>query len=155
MIDYFIKESQSTFSGFYLHETEKLLNDLIHLKSDSRKTILWGVSFALLDLAEQHEVDLSHCMIIETGGMKGRRKEITRAELHDILRLKLNARFVFSEYGMTELFSQAYTDGKFKFKPSPWMKIIGRDISDPFQKGVLNETAGINIIDLANYNTIS
>src|SRR5690606_41106229 len=78
-----------------------------------------------------------------------------RTELHDILRLKLNARFVISEYGITELFSQAYTDGKFKFKPSPWMKIIGRDISDPFQKGVLNETAGINIIDLANYNTIS
>jgi hypothetical protein len=113
----------------------------------SRKVILWGVSFALLDLAEKFEVDLSHCLVFETGGMKGRRKEITRAELHATLHDRLKASEIYSEYGMTELLSQAYMQGEFRFKCPPWMKIIS--------KGLLRETAGINVIDLANIQTVS
>src|SRR5690606_37755438 len=90
-----------------------------------------------------------------TGGMKGRRKEITRGELHATLKQKLNADKIFSEYGMTELFSQAYTNGGNIFESPPWMKVIGREITDPFQKGIVEETAGLNVIDLANFATIS
>jgi len=157
MMDHFIRQSGSTYSSYYLYQVDKLLQDIEALRSkDSRKIILWGVSFALLDLAEQHAgIDLSHCLVFETGGMKGRRKEITRAELHTILREKLNVTGIFSEYGMTELLSQAYTRGQFLFTCPPWIKIIGRDITDPLSKGLLRETAGINVIDLANYQTIS
>lgn len=155
MIDSFIKESQSPRSGFYLHDHDKLLRDISQLKGDNRATVLWGVSFALLDLADKYNVDLSHCVIMETGGMKGRRKEITRQELHQVLKDRLNARKIYSEYGMTELLSQAYTTGDFGFKCPPWMKIIGRDLSDPFHRGLLNETSGINVIDLANCHSVS
>lgn len=155
MIDHFIQESRSPFSGFYLYETDKLLNDIQACKNDGRKTILWGVSFALLDLADQYEIDLEHCLIFETGGMKGRRKEITRQELHQYLRARLNAKNIYSEYGMTELLSQAYTLGSTTFFCPPSMKIIGREITDPMRKGLQNETCGINVIDLANWNTIS
>lgn len=156
MMDYFIRESQSSYSSYYLFQIDKLLDDLAKLRHDqSKKIILWGVSFALLDLAEKHPVDLNHCLVFETGGMKGRRKEITRAELHGILQQRLNVSQVYSEYGMTELLSQAYTDGQFRFKCPPWMKIIGRDITDPLSKGLLHETSGINVIDLANIQTIS
>jgi hypothetical protein len=156
MMDHFIRQSNSSYSSYYLFQVDKLLEDLAALRKDtSRKVILWGVSFALLDLAEKFEVDLSHCLIFETGGMKGRRKEITRAELHGILQERLNASHVYSEYGMTELLSQAYTGGEFLFKCPPWMKIIGRDITDPLSKGLLRETAGINVIDLANIQTVS
>ncbi|HEY9007820.1 LuxE/PaaK family acyltransferase [Ohtaekwangia sp.] len=157
MMDYFIRQSQSTYSSYYLFQIDKLLNDLEELRRKrDRKIVLWGVSFALLDLAEQHAgVDLSHCLVFETGGMKGRRKEITRAELHGILRERLHVNQVYSEYGMTELLSQAYTRGQFLFECPPWVKIIGRDITDPLTRGLLGETAGINIIDLANYQTVS
>lgn len=155
MIDFFIKQSGSSVSGFYLHTTETLLRDLDKLRKDSRKTILWGVSFALLDLIEKHQPDLSHCLVFETGGMKGRRKEITRAELHYALTSSLNVRQIYSEYGMTELFSQAYTRGGQHFSCPPWMKVLGREITDPFTKGLLDETSGINVIDLANRDTLS
>jgi phenylacetate-coenzyme A ligase PaaK-like adenylate-forming protein len=156
MMDHFIRNSNSGYSSYYLFQIDKLLDDLARLKTDtSRKVILWGVSFALLDLAEKFEIDLSHCLIFETGGMKGRRKEITRAELHATLTDRLKASHIYSEYGMTELLSQAYTQGEFQFKCPPWMKIIGRDITDPLSKGLLRETAGINVIDLANIQTVS
>jgi phenylacetate-coenzyme A ligase PaaK-like adenylate-forming protein len=155
MMDYFIKNSASAVSGFYLHDHQKLLNDISNVKNDGRKIIVWGVSFALLDLIENGPVDLSYCQIFETGGMKGRRKEITREELHATLRQNLGVEGVYSEYGMTELLSQAYTTGKSLFSPSPWMKCIGRDISDPMHKGLIGENAGLNIIDLANWATIS
>lgn len=155
MMDYFIQQSQSPYSSYYLHQTDKLLKDLEMLRTNSRKVILWGVSFALLDLAEQHHIDLSHCIVFETGGMKGRRKEITRAELHSILHDRLNVQAIYSEYGMTELLSQAYTSGRYTFQCPPWMKIIGRELTDPLTKGLLDETAGINVIDLANFSTIS
>jgi hypothetical protein len=125
------------------------------VRSKGRTAILWGVSYALLDLAEITDLDLSHCIIIETGGMKGRRKEITRQELHQVLRARLNVSRIYSEYGMTELLSQAYTQKGFLFECPSWMKVIGRDILDPFSKGLINENVGLNIIDLANVNSIS
>jgi hypothetical protein len=155
MMDYFIKNSQSEYSAYYLHQTDQLLADVEKLRQTSKKIILWGVSFALLDLAEKHDVDLSHCLVFETGGMKGRRKEITRAALHQTLYERLHVRPVFSEYGMTELLSQAYTTGKYTFKCPPWMRITGREVTDPLRKGLLDETAGINVVDLANFQTIS
>jgi hypothetical protein len=155
MIDHFIRESESPFSGFYLSDISRLLADLEVVKSDSsRTTILWGVSFALLDLAENHSLDLQNCFVFETGGMKGRRKEITRTELHQYLRERFNVKSIHSEYGMTELFSQAYTIENELFKSSRGMKVIGRDLTDPFTKGLLGETCGINVIDLANWHSI-
>jgi hypothetical protein len=155
MIDHFIKASGSSHSGFYLNETEKLVNDLASLKNGSRKVILWGVSFALLDLGEKLAPDLSHCMVFETGGMKGRRREMTRDELHGILCKTLNVKEVYSEYGMTELLSQSYSKGGDRFFCPPWVKIIGRDITDPLHKGLQNQTCGINVIDLANWHSIA
>ena len=155
MLDYFIKKSRSSFSGFYLHDTSKLLEDLEKLKNDGKKTILWGVTFALLDLAERYHPDLNHCIVFETGGMKGRRAEITRPELHSILTEAFQVPEIFSEYGMTELFSQAYTRGSNTFFCPPWMKIIARDLTDPMRKGLLNETGGINVVDFANLDTVA
>ena len=155
MMDYFITHSNSKHSSFYLHDYERLVKKLQELKTDRRKTILWGVSFALLDLAEQYPLDLSHCLVFETGGMKGKRKEITRFELKSILEEKLHVNSLFSEYGMTELLSQAYSKGNHQFRCPPWMKIICRELTDPFEKGLLYETGGINVIDLANWQTVS
>lgn len=154
MMEYFIRNSESPYSGFYLKNISQLLIDLQNLKQDKRKTILWGVSFALLDLAEKHP-DLSHCMVFETGGMKGRRKEIIKSELHQTLRNGLNVEKIYSEYGMTEMLSQAYSNGGDRISCSPWMKIIGRDITDPLKKGLLEETSGINVIDLANWHSMA
>jgi len=155
MMDHFITQSHSRYSGFYLHQVEKLVEDLEMLRHDERKPILWGVSFALLDMADQYKVDLSHVRIFETGGMKGRRKEITRRSLHDIVLDAFCSDAIFSEYGMTELQSQAYTRGGDRFFSPPWMKIVCRDLTDPRQQGLLNETGGINIIDLANWHSIA
>lgn len=154
MMDHFIKKSKSESSGFYLHNLEHLLSDVEKLRKSARKTILWGVSFALLDLAETAP-DLSHCLVFETGGMKGRRAEITRSELHENLKKGLNVPNVYSEYGMTELLSQAYSRGSERFFCPPWLKILGRDLSDPFKKGLQNETAGINVVDLANWHSVA
>lgn len=154
MIDFFMQESKSSASGYYLANYDKLLADAARLKSDTRKTIVWGVSFALLELAEMGG-DLGHCIVIETGGMKGRRKEITRQELHQTLTKALQVDFVYSEYGMTELFSQAYTQGGQAFTPGSGMMVLGRSLTDPFELGLQNELAGINIIDLANTDSIS
>lgn len=155
MLDHFIKKSRSSHSGFYLNNISTLLSDIEKLKAGGKKTILWGVSFALLDLAETIKPDLSHCMVFETGGMKGRREEITREELHTVLCKGLNLQNVYSEYGMTELFSQSYTSGQEHFFSPPWKKVIGRDLSDPMVKGLQNETVGINVIDLANWHSIA
>jgi acyl-CoA synthetase (AMP-forming)/AMP-acid ligase II len=114
------------------------------------------VSFALLDMAEQESTDLSGVIVMETGGMKGRRKEIIRAEMHSILKEKFNITEVHSEYGMTELLSQAYSEGEGLFYSPPWMKTVIRDLQDPLS--LLDEpykTGGINIIDLANINSCS
>ena len=155
MIDHFIKKSGSPFSGFYLHNVPQLLDDLAKLRGDGKKTILWGVTFALLDLAERYYPDLSHCLVFETGGMKGRRAEITRPELHSLLTSAFRLDRIYSEYGMTELFSQAYSRGGNAFFCPPWMKVLARDMTDPFEKGLLNETGGINVVDLANLDSVS
>lgn len=153
MVKKLIEQSKYRSSGFYLDN----YNDLVKtLKTTGRQqTVLFGVSFALLDLAEKHETDLSGTIIIETGGMKGRRKEIVREELHRVLCAKFNVEQIYSEYGMTELLSQAYSTGKGIFYTPPWMKILIRDTNDPKTILKSKQTGGINIIDLANVYSCS
>jgi hypothetical protein len=153
MVKHFIAQSKSEFSAFYLHNKSELINQLELAKASRRKVLLLGVTFALLDLAEQIELDLSNCIVMETGGMKGRREEITREELHGFLGTRFNIPVVHSEYGMTELFSQAYSLGKGYFKAPPGMKLIIRDINDPFKTLDVGKTGGINVIDLSNIYT--
>ena len=148
MANHFILQSGSPESGFYLNDLERLVGKLEKLK-DGRRVLLLGVSFALLDLAEQFEVDLHHCMVMETGGMKGRRPEITREELHKILQQNLNVDMVFSEYGMTELLSQAYSTGGGQFQCPASLRIVVKEVNDPLS--IESRAAGvINAIDLAN-----
>lgn len=150
MIDHFIKKTDSVHSGFYLNNYEKLVEDVDRLKTSSKKVIVWGVTYALLDVADLYKPDWQDVMVFETGGMKGRRREITREELHQTLKANLKLDKIYSEYGMTELLSQAYTQGTHLFYPSHSMKIIIREITDPFRKGLIDETGIINVIDLAN-----
>ena len=150
MLNYFIQESKSAHSGFYLNDRALLYKKLDELRGGSRQVILWGVSFALLDMAQETDIDLSHCIIMETGGMKGRREEITRVALHEFLCRRFNVDAVHAEYGMTELLSQAYSLGKGIFQPPPWMKVLVREINDPFAWVTGGKTGGLNIIDLAN-----
>ena len=153
MMNHFVRKSQSDVSGFYLYDVDRLMKDITQIR-DGRQIVLWGVSFALLDLAEHHPAPLP-ALLFETGGMKGRRRELTREELHETLIRAFHVRTVHSEYGMTELLSQAYTQGGSRFKAPPWMRIIGRDLTDPLTKGLLNETAGINVVDLANLHSVA
>jgi len=153
MIDYFIKRDLTGQSGFYLNNYNNLTEQIDRLKKSEKKIILWGVSFALLDLAEKLEIDLSSCIVMETGGMKGRRKEWVREELHRYLCKRFNTKGIHSEYGMTELLSQAYAVGKGYFQPPSWMQMRVRDINDPFQELGKGKIGGVNIIDLANSNS--
>ncbi len=156
MVENLIKWSNNPLSGFYKGEIEDLLTAITEAIEKKYKTILLGVSFALLDMAENQSPDLSDVIVMETGGMKGRRKELTRTELHEILIKKLNVTAIHSEYGMTELLSQAYSKGNGIFYCPPWMKVLIRDPHDPLtiytEPGI---TGGINIIDLANINSCS
>ncbi len=152
MVDQLIKDSAHPFSGFYLNEHEKLVSVLKEQEARSQKTLLIGVSFALLDLAEAFPIELKHTTVMETGGMKGRREEITREELHSILKNAFKVQQVHSEYGMTELLSQAYSKGEGVFQTPPWMKILIRDEEDPLN--VKTDGRGvINVIDLANIHS--
>jgi hypothetical protein len=156
MAEHLIKRSGYPASGFYKDNACELMFAIEKAKDDRRKILLLGVSFALLDLAENRPPDLSGVVVMETGGMKGRRKELIRSELHSILKDKLNIPEVHSEYGMTELLSQAYSKGEGLFYCPPWMKILTRDPQDPLT--IFTEhagTGGINIIDLANINSCS
>ena len=155
MVDDLIKKSKNKTSGFFLDEHQKLIEILEKNIKNKQKTILFGVSFALLDLAEKYAIDLSKVIIMETGGMKGRRKELTREELHGVYKQRFNASEIHSEFGMTELLSQAYSSGKGVFKTPPWMKIMLRDITDPFSFLSAHQTGGINVIDLANIHSCS
>jgi hypothetical protein len=155
MADVLIKRSKHRLSGFYDRDDD-LLRAVKDSVSGGRKVFLLGVSYALLDLAEKHTPDLGGVIVMETGGMKGRRREMIRSELHDILCGKFNISSVHSEYGMTELMSQAYSSGRGVFYSPPWMKVVIRDPWDPLT--LINEpgrTGGINIIDLANVNSCS
>ena len=140
-------------SGFYLNNLGELSDKLQRLEKSGQKVLLIGVSFALLDLAEQFPQKLSHTVIMETGGMKGRRKEITRQELHSTLHDAFGVRQIHSEYGMTEMLSQAYSMGNGIYRCPPWMKIRTRDIYDPFSYVEQGRTGGINVIDLANVHS--
>lgn len=153
MADHFIKESKSALSDFYLHDYEKLIQQLKDAQKSERKVLLLGVTFALLELAEQYQPNLQGVTVMETGGMKGRRKEMIREELHSMLCNGLNISSVHSEYGMTELMSQAYSGGNGIFTLPPWMRILVRDINDPFLLDNKLGYGGINIIDLANVDS--
>jgi phenylacetate-coenzyme A ligase PaaK-like adenylate-forming protein len=148
-----IENSQHEESGFYLHNLEDLAK-ILSQKSE-KKTLLIGVSYALLDLAEQFPQKLDNVIVMETGGMKGQRKEMIKSELHDVLKKAFQLNAIHSEYGMTELLSQAYSKSNGIFETPPWMKVIIRDTQDPF--AILNhqQTGGINIIDLVNINSCS
>lgn len=155
MVDDLIQKSENKDSGFFLENHQDLIEILDKNIKNKQKTILFGVSFALLDLAESYQIDLSDVIIMETGGMKGRRKELTRAELHGIYKESFNVASIHSEYGMTELLSQAYSKGNGVFKTPSWMKILIRDVNDPFNFLEHNKTGGINVVDLANINSCS
>jgi len=155
MVDDFIKKSHSEFSGFYLNELEALGDILVELDAKREKVLLIGVTYALLDLIEKRNFQLQHTIIMETGGMKGKRKELVRNELHLLLSKGFGVSNIHSEYGMTELLSQAYSLGGGVFETPPWMKIIIRDTEDPFQELTEGRTGGINVIDLANINSCS
>jgi len=152
MVQHFINQSNKN-SGFYLHDIDALIERLREGIEGKEKLLLIGVTFALLDLAEKYEIDLSSVIVMETGGMKGRREEMIREEVHEVLKSSFNLRKVHSEYGMTELLSQFYSDGEGLFKNPEWAKIITREVNDPFSKESNRETGIINVIDLANIDS--
>jgi hypothetical protein len=154
-----VQQSQYPLSGFYLDQYGGLYETLVALESQPKKTLLIGVTFALLDFAERYPLPLSSTVIMETGGMKGRRKEMVREEVHGILGPAFSLQHIHSEYGMTELLSQAYSKGEGIFECPPWMKVLVRDEEDPMTvrdapaEGHI--TGVINIIDLANVHSCS
>ncbi|WP_010136102.1 long-chain-fatty-acid--protein ligase [Ochrovirga pacifica] len=155
MVDDLIKKSNNSNSGFYLHNHQELYNKLQELEAKKTKTLLIGVSFALLDFIENFPCNLQHTVVMETGGMKGKRKEMIREELHAELKKGFGVANIHSEYGMTELLSQAYYNDSQKFNCPPWMKILIRDTEDALTLFPSQKTGGINVIDLANYNSCS
>jgi len=154
MADTLIAMSQQPKSGFYLNDLDALAKTIKLLELQKKKTLLLGVSYALLDLIEAHTFKLQHTIIMETGGMKGRRKELVKQALHEKLTKGFGVKTIHSEYGMTELLSQAYSKGFGVFKCPPWMKVLTRDPQDP-RALVSGQTGGINVIDLANQYTCS
>ncbi|TMI97981.1 MAG: acyl transferase [Bacteroidetes bacterium] len=176
MVDSLIKQSRHPQSGFYLYNLEKLKETLLSLERANQKTLLIGVTYALLDFAEKFSIPLANTIIMETGGMKGRREELTRMEVHDQLKKAFGQTEIHSEYGMTELLSQAYAKKEGRFQCPPWMKVLIRDDEDPLsvwssEPGVGNRVGSqrlltpnselrtiagaINIIDLANVHSCS
>jgi len=150
MVDHWIKCSKNPDSGFYLHDHEKLYSTLTALKKNKQKTLLIGVTHALVDFSEKYSIQFSELIVMETGGMKGRRKELSRNELHAILKKSFGVPAIHSEYGMTELLSQAYSKSDGIFHCPPWMRVLLRDINDPLSPPQNKTTGAVNIIDLAN-----
>ncbi len=161
MVNELIKRSGNAKSGFYLYDVEKLKDVLIANEQAKQPTLLIGVTYALLDFAEKFPISLQHTIVMETGGMKGRREELTRTEVHDILFKQFNLTQIYSEYGMTELLSQAYSVKDGIFNCPPWMKIVLRAEDDPFEIIMPANIDGtyasgaVNIIDLANLYSCS
>jgi hypothetical protein len=172
MVDNLITKTQHPLSGFYLYDLDKLKDTLISLEKIKQKTLLVGVTYALLDFAEKFPMKLSHTTIMETGGMKGRRKELTRIEVHEQLKKAFGKKEIHSEYGMTELLSQAYAEKEGRFRSPTWMKVLIRDDEDPLSVTSLASrvdsqqltthhspltplTGAINVIDLANVYSCS
>lgn len=150
MMDRLIAQSNNPKSGFYLNEWESLNNTLQELEQQKQPTLLLGVSFALLDFVERFPQQLQSTLIIETGGMKGRRKELTREGLHKILKKGFGVSAIHSEYGMTELLSQAYSKGEGRFIPPQWMQVFPHEVNDPFSPVENGKIGRLYIIDLAN-----
>lgn len=158
MVDYLIKKSKHDESGFYLNDFKKLAQTLINNENNKQQTLLIGVSFALLDFTDAFQFHLQHTIVMETGGMKGRREEISKDALHQILKEKFSLDNIHSEYGMTELLSQSYSFGNNIFNSPPWKKIMLRSEDDPFEIKSTSEkpiTGAVNIIDLANIYSCS
>lgn len=155
MVNDLIKKSNHPSSAFYMNNIDELVIKLVELDKKNQKTILIGVTYALLDFVEKHKLNLKNTIVMETGGMKGRRKEMVREEVHEILRKGFGVNTIHSEYGMTELLSQAYSKGQGLFYTPPWMKVLIRDVEDPMHYVDSDKTGGINIIDLANIYSCS
>ncbi|WP_423149002.1 acyl transferase [Rubrolithibacter danxiaensis] len=155
MVDDLIEKSENQKSGYFLYNHDDLFQTLLTLKTEKKPTILIGVTYALLDFIENFRIDFLELIVMETGGMKGKRTEMIREELHNILCAGFGVNAIHSEYGMTELLSQAYSKGKGIFECPPWMQVLVRDINDPFTFLLEGKTGGINIIDLANINSCS
>lgn len=149
-VAHFIRHSRHPHSGFYLHNTDELCERLVKNEEQQVPTLLWGVTFALMDFVEKYTIPLRSTMVIETGGMKGRRKEITRAELHELLKQKFSIETIGGEYGMTELMSQAYALRDGIYHTPKWMRVTAREVNDPLGKPVTGRHGVLNIIDLAN-----
>ncbi len=155
MARHLMEASGHPLGGFYLDDFGKLASQLRTLVSGGQKVLLLGVSFAMLDLAEAFPMDLRQTVVMETGGMKGRRKEMLRKELHEILKSAFQTQSIHSEYGMTELFSQAYSGGEGVFRCPPWMRVLIRDGRDPLSWTDTGRMGGINVVDLANVYSCS
>ena len=153
MMEELMRESGAKENGYYLYNHEDMYQKLIQLRDSQQKTILWGVTFALLDFAEKYTMDFPQLVVFETGGMKGRRKEMVKEELYDILRKAFGVTDIHSEYGMCELLSQAYSKGGNIFSTPPWMQLRLRSEKDPFDGSNQMATGVINIIDLANLHS--
>ncbi|MEM7380391.1 MAG: acyl transferase [Bacteroidota bacterium] len=155
MVNDLINQSQFRESGFYLKNIGELEEQLLKNEAEKIPTLLLGVSFALLDMAEALSLKLEYTMVMETGGMKGRRKELIRQELHHLLMEGFGVSEIHSEYGMTVLLSQAFSRGNGKFQTPPWMQLSVRDPEDPLTTNRIGQSGGINVIDLANINSCS
>jgi len=155
MVNDMISKSNHLESGFYLNNLSELKDTLISLDKQGKKTLLVGVSFALLDLVETYRFSLQNTIVMETGGMKGKRKELVREELHSVLKQGFGVKEIHSEYGMTELLSQAYSKGNGIFQCPKWMRVLTRDTEDALGINKTRKAGGINIIDLANINSCS
>lgn len=155
MVDALIKQSKHEESGYFLYNHDELAQTLRSLKERGKKTILIGVTYALLDFCENYQVDFPELIVMETGGMKGKRKEMIREELHKLLCSGFGVGKIHSEYGMTELLSQGYSYGEGIFQTPPWMRILTRDTNDPLSLLDDAKTGAINVIDLANLNSCS
>ena len=155
MVEDLIVKSNHPKSGFFLNEYEQLHQLLLELQKTDTQILIIGVSFALLEFTEQYQLSLKNTIVMETGGMKGRRKEIVRQELHQLLSAGFGVNEIHSEYGMTELLSQGYSKGNGIFDCPTWMKILVRDTEDPLTYQKTGKTGGVNVIDLANINSCS
>jgi hypothetical protein len=150
MVADLVQESRHPDSGFYLYDFDRLAETLERLEKKEQKTLLIGVTFALLDFAEKHSLPLKHTILMETGGMKGRKQELLREEVHAVLKKSFSVPAIHSEYGMTELLSQAYARRDGRFCAPPWMRVLIREEDDPLSAGQQSGSGGISIIDLAN-----
>ena len=153
MVNDLIEKSTHPQSGYFLYNHDDLLHTLTDLKKKNQPTVLIGVTYALLDFIENFDLHFPELIVMETGGMKGKRKEMVREELHEQLTKGFGVPAIHSEYGMTELLSQAYSLGEGVFQCPGWMKILVRDTNDPLTLIAQGKTGGINVIDLANVNS--